>query len=272
MKIYKLFVALSVGVLAVACNSANAEKSADQENEATSEVIPQEKTAKDFLPSRQQVKDVSYLVGINFGSFIKGYNFGDLDMAQIRKGMEDFINAKQTADQDEFVKQFRVDPNKMNELFNEYLQNRHEYLVYSNKEKGEKFLAKNAKKEGVKITPSGLQYRIISEGNEVHPGLKDTVWAKYKGTLLDGTVFDETTEESGARKFTLGSVIEGWNEGLQLIGEGGEIELYIPSKLGYGDGGNRSIGPAETLIFNISLEKVEKFVPVETKPAEPKKK
>ncbi len=272
MKIYKLFVALSMGVLAVACNSAKTEQAAGQEDEATSEVIPQEKTAKDFLPTKKQVKDVSYLVGIQFGSFIKGYNFGDLDMAQIRKGMEDFINAKQTADQEEFVKQFRVDPNQMTDLFNEYLQNRHNYLVYSNKEKGEKFLAKNAKKEGIKITPSGLQYRIISEGNEVHPGLKDTVWAKYKGTLLDGTVFDETTEESGARKFSLGGVIAGWKEGLQLIGEGGEIELYVPSDLGYGDNGNRVIGPAETLIFNVSLEKVEKFVPVETKPEETKKK
>jgi len=272
MKIYKLFVALSAGVLVVACNSAKTEQAAGQENEATSEVIPQEKTAKDFLPTKKQVKDVSYLVGINFGSFIKGYNFGDLDMAQIRKGMEDFINAKQTADQEEFVKQFRIDPNQMNDLFNEYLQNRHNYLVYSNKEKGEKFLAKNAKKEGIKITPSGLQYRIVSEGNEIHPGLKDTVWAKYKGTLLDGTVFDETTEESGARKFSLGSVIAGWKEGLQLIGEGGEIELYVPSDLGYGDNGNRGIGPAETLIFNVSLEKVEKFVPVETKPEVIKKK
>ncbi len=272
MKIYKLFVALSAGVLAVACNSAKTEQAAGQENEATSEVIPQEKTAKDFLPTKKQVKDVSYLVGINFGSFIKGYNFGDLDMAQIRKGMEDFINAKQTADQEEFVKQFRIDPNQMNDLFNEYLQNRHNYLVYSNKEKGEKFLAKNAKKEGIKITPSGLQYRIVSEGNEIHPGVKDTVWAKYKGTLLDGTVFDETTEESGARKFSLGSVIAGWTEGLQLIGEGGEIELYVPSDLGYGDNGNRGIGPAETLIFNVSLEKVEKFVPVETKPEVTKKK
>jgi FKBP-type peptidyl-prolyl cis-trans isomerase len=266
MKIYKLFVALTMGVCAVACNSTKSEAPAEGD-EATSEVIPEEKTAKDFLPSRKEVKDVSYLVGVNFGSFIKGYNFGDLDMAQIRKGMEDFINAKQNNDPDEFVKQFRVDPNTMNELFNNYLKNRHDYTVYSNKEKQEKFLAKNAKKDGVKITPSGLQYKIISEGNEIHPEPKDTVWAQYKGSLLDGTVFDETTEETGSRKFTLNSVISGWKEGLALIGEGGEIELYVPYQLGYGENGNRSIGPAETLIFNISLEKVGKFVP---KPEEKK--
>lgn len=273
MKIYKLlFVALSMGVFAVACNSAKTEEAAAQENEETSEVIPQEKTAKDFLPSRKQIKDVSYLVGINFGSFIKGYNFGDLDYAQIRKGMEDFINAKESQDPEEFAKQFRVNPNDMNKLFNEYLQNRRSYTIYTNKEKEEQFLAKNAKKDGVQITPSGLQYKIISEGAEVHPAVKDTVWAKYRGTLIDGTVFDETTEESGSRKFVLGSVIEGWNEGLSLIGEGGEIELYIPYKLGYGENGNRTIGPAETLIFNISLEKVSKCVPAKVDTAVKAKK
>ncbi len=271
MKIYKLFIALSMGVLAVACNSTKKEAAATEENEETSEVIPEEKTAKDFLPSRKQVKDVSYLVGVNFGSFIKGYNFGDLDYAQIRKGMEDFINAKESQDPDEFTKQFRVDPNDMNDLFNEYLQNRRSYTIYTNKEKEEAFLTKNAKKDGVQITPSGLQYKIISEGNEVRPAAKDTVWAEYRGTRLDGTVFDETQKDE-PRKFVIGSVIEGWNEGLKLIGEGGEIELYIPYKLAYGENGNRAIGPAETLIFNISLEKVGKYVPakVDVKPAKKK--
>lgn len=259
MKISKWLLALSMGVLAVACQENEAKQAEEGADEATSEVIPQEKVAKDFLPSKKELNDVSYLVGVNFGSFIKGYNFGDLNMAQVRKGIEDFLNAKQTNDPAAFAAQFRVDPNEMNALFNNYLQNRHDYILYSNKEREDKFLTKNAKKPGVKVTPSGLQYKIIAEGNEVHPAMADTVWVKYKGTLLDGTVFDETKADDDAVHFTLGQVIQGWNEALPLIGEGGEIEIYVPYKLGYGEQGTRgAIGPAETLIFNISLEKVGK--------------
>ncbi len=259
MKISKLLLALSMGVMVVACQENKAEEVTSPSDEATSEVVPKEKVAKDFLPSRKELNDVSYLVGVNFGSFIKGYNFGDLNMSEIRKGIEDFLKAKQTDDPEEFAAQFRVNPNDMNELFNNYLMNRREYTLYSNKEREEKFLNKNAKKPGVNVAASGLQYKIISEGNDIHPALSDTVWVKYRGTLLDGTVFDETKEGSDAVKFTLGQVIEGWNEALPLIGEGGEIEIYVPYKLAYGEQGTRgAIGPAETLIFNISLEKVAK--------------
>lgn len=255
MKIVKWFMPLVMGLALVACQS-NSDEQAVEGDEATSEVIPQEKTAKDFLPSKKELNDVSYLVGVNFGSFIKGYNFGDLNMAQVRKGIEDFLNAKQTENPEDFVKQFRVDPNQMDALFNKYLQDRRSYTLYTNKEKEEQFLAKNAKKPGVVVAPSGLQYKIISEGNEVHPTLKDTVYVKYKGSLIDGTVFDQTREDEEARSFVLSRVVEGWKQGLPLIGEGGEIELYVPYALGYGEYGNRNIEPAATLIFNISLEKV----------------
>lgn len=265
MKIEKWFAALAMGLAVVACSSnKNGEEnaSASEAQDVEDVAAPVEKTAKDFLPSRSQVKDVSYLVGINFGSFIKGYNFGDLDYAQIRKGMDDFINAKGNMRDPEFGKQFRVDPNTMNELFNDYLSDRRNYTLYSNKEKEEKFLASNAKKEGVFSTPSGLQYKIISEGNDVHPAPTDTVWVKYQGKLLDGTVFDETEEDADAVRFTLNRVVKGWQEGLGLIGEGGEIELYVPAKLGYGDNGQPQGGiePGATLVFNVSLEKVGKKV------------
>ncbi|MBO4469761.1 MAG: FKBP-type peptidyl-prolyl cis-trans isomerase [Bacteroidales bacterium] len=258
MKFNKWFVALAMGLAVAACAPKG---EAEAEGEDVDQA-PVEKTAKDFIPSRQNVKDVSYLVGINFGSFIKGYNFGDLDYAQIRKGMEDFINAKGNQRDEEFTKQFRVDPNTMNELFNEYLQNRRNYQLYSNKEKEDKFLAANAKKSGVEVSPSGLQYKIISEGNEVKPVGADTVWVRYQGKLLDGTVFDETKPEADATRMFLNRVVKGWQEGLALIGEGGEIELYIPAKLGYGDNGQPQAGiePGSTLIFNVTLEKVGKKV------------
>lgn len=257
MKINKLFFALSLGLVFVGCQPKGTEVSENgAADEATSEEVAKPKTAKDFLPLRQDKKDVSYLVGVNFGSFIKGYNFGDLDMAEIRKGMQDFINAKQSGDPEEFAKQFRVDPNRMNELFNSYLSDRRNYTIYTNKEREEDFLAKNAKKDGVQVTPSGLQYKIISAGNEVHPTVVDTVYVTYRGSLLDGTVFDETKGE--AISLVLGRTVNGWKEALPLIGEGGEMEIYIPYALGYGENGTRGIGPAETLIFNVSLDKVGK--------------
>lgn len=257
MKINKFFLALTMGIAVVACQP-KAEQAAEGENEAAAEVAPKEQTAKDFLPSRSELNDVSYLVGVNFGSFIKNYNFGDLNYAQIRKGMEDFLNAKGNPGQPGFEEQFRVDPNRMNELFNGFLENRRNYTLYTNRDKEEKFLAANAKKEGVKVSASGLQYRIINEGNDVKPAGADTIWVRYKGQLLDGTVFDQTPEEGEAARLYLNRVVRGWTEGLQLIGEGGEIELFIPAKLGYGDNGNRGIEPGATLIFNVSLEKVGK--------------
>ena len=264
MKINNLFWALIMGLAVMACQPKGEQtEQAAEGDEATSEVIPREKTAKDYLPSSKERKDVSYLVGVNFGSFIKGYNFGDLDMAQIRKGIEDFLNAKQTSDPEEFAKQFRVDPNEMNELFNTYLENRRNYVVLSNKEREEKFFSTNLKKPGVVAAAEGFQYKIISEGNELKPAVSDTIWVKYKGTLLDGTVFDETPADSEARQFVLGRVIEAWNLALPLIGEGGEMELYVPYNMAYGENGTRGIGPAETLIFNISLEKVGKVAPKE---------
>ena len=248
---------LAMGLAVVACQP-KAEQAAEGENEAPAEVAPKEQTAKDFLPSRSELNDVSYLVGVNFGSCIKNYNFGDLNYAQIRKGMEDFLNAKGNPGQPGFEEQFRVDPNRMNELFNGFLENRRNYTLYTNRDKEEKFLAANAKKEGVKVSASGLQYRIINEGNDVKPAGADTIWVRYKGQLLDGTVFDQTPEEGEAARLYLNRVVRGWTEGLQLIGEGGEIELFIPAKLGYGDNGNRGIEPGATLIFNVSLEKVGK--------------
>jgi FKBP-type peptidyl-prolyl cis-trans isomerase len=94
----------------------------------------------------------------------------------------------------------------------------------------------------------------------VKPGPKDTVWVKYKGTLIDGTVFDETPEDAEPARLMLNRVIPAWTEGLQLIGEGGKIQLTVPSKLGYGERGTQGIEPNSTLLFDVELTKVGKFV------------
>ena len=266
MKTNKFFAALMMGFAVVACQP-KAEAPAEEgaaETPATEEVAqeeaPKEMTIKDYTPSRKEIKDVSYLIGVNFGSFIKGYNFGDVNFCQMIKGIKDFVKAKGNPRDEDFGEQFKINPEQMNDIFNEYLEKRHNLTLLQNKEKEAKFLEANATKEGVQTTESGLQYKIIEAGNEVKPAVTDTVWVKYEGKLLDGTVFDKTEEDGDPIKMNLNRVVKGWQEGLQLIGEGGKIELYIPAALGYGEGGTQGIEPNSTLIFNVELTKVGKFV------------
>lgn len=116
------------------------------------------------------------------------------------------------------------------------------------------FLAENAKKENVKQTASGLQYIIEREGADVKPGPTDQVEVHYSGKLLDGTEFDSSYKRNEPIVFGLNQVIPGWTEGLQLIGKGGKIKLFIPSKLGYGArGAGNMIPPFSTLVFDVEL-------------------
>ena len=247
MKTNKILMALLMGLSLAACSG-----------QPSGETLP-----KEFRSSKAEVDSVSYLLGIQFGNFLRSYDFGgDFNYAEVVKGMKDFVAAKGDMRDPEFVKQFKIDPNKMNELFNNYLEKRHSGLAMMNQQKGQKFLESNGKKEGVVTTESGLQYKIIEAGNDVKPGPKDTVWVRYKGSLLDGTVFDEVAEDADPIRLTLNRVVPGWTEGLQLIGEGGKIDLYLPAELGYGEQGNQSIPGNSTLIFNVELTKVGKVADV----------
>ena len=262
MKKSLLFAALVLGIAALACQQKPAAEATEGDEIApVEEVAPVAKTSKDFKVSKATKDSVAYLVGVNFGSFIKGYDFGDLNYCQIKKGMRAFIKAKGNPRDPEFGKQFRIDPNEMNNLFNNYLENRRQEKLLANKEAGEKFLAKNAKKAGVVVTESGLQYLVVEPGSELVPASdKDTVWVRYKGTLLDGTVFDEVKPEADSVRFTLDRVVKGWTEGMKYVGEGGKIKLFVPSELAYGERGPQTIGPNQTLIFDIELCKVAPFV------------
>ena len=248
MKAIKFFAAALAVAFAVSCNSSAPKVAVDVE-----------------MPTAAEVDSVSYLIGINFGSFIKGNNFAenlkDLDMAQIKKGMEDFLKAEGNPYDPTFGEQFDIDLNKMGEILNGYLTKKMEYKKAVNKKLGEEFLAKNILKNDVDSTATGLQYTIVAAGADEKIQPQDTVWVNYKGTLLDGTVFDE----NDSTKFIANRVIKGWTEGLGLLGEGGKATLYIPAELAYGENGNRNIEPNSTLIFDVEVLKVGKYVPAEKK-------
>ena len=246
MKAIRIFAAALVAAFAISCGSASNDVKVDVE-----------------LPSQAEVDSVSYLIGINFGSFIKGNNFGesldDLNMTEIKKGIVDFFEAEGNPYDPEFGKQFKIDLDRMGEILNGYLSKKQAYKAAYNLAKEEEFLSANAKKENVDTTASGLQYTIIAPGSDQKIAPEDTVWVNYKGTLLDGTVFDE----NDSTKFIANRVIRGWTEGLGLLGEGGKATLYIPAELAYGERGNRNIEPNSTLIFDVEVLKVGKYIPAE---------
>ena len=125
------------------------------------------------------------------------------------------------------------------------------------KEEGAKFLAENAKKEGIIVTKSGLQYEVLTPGTGKQPKATDTVRCHYEGRLLDGTIFDSSYKRNAPADFGLQQVIAGWTEGVQLMAEGAKYRFNIPYMLAYGEGGaGASIPPFATLIFDVELIKV----------------
>ena len=125
------------------------------------------------------------------------------------------------------------------------------------KKEGEAFLAEHAKKDGITVTKSGLQYEVLQEGAGKQPKATDTVRCHYEGRLLDGTIFDSSYKRNEPADFGLQQVIAGWTEGVQLMSEGSKYRFYIPYMLAYGEGGaGAMIPPFATLIFDVELIKV----------------
>ena len=190
---------------------------------------------------------LSYALGLsmaqNFkGSGIQGINADDFaealrDVYQDREKKMSYDEAKKVVQ--EFFTELEANAGAMNEkLGKEYLEN-------------------NAKKEGVKVTESGLQYLVLKEGDGKKPSPNDVVTVHYTGRLIDGTVFDSSVERGEPATFAVGQVIPGWVEGLQLMSEGAAWRLFIPSNLAYGSHGTGPIQPNSTLIFDVQLIKVE---------------
>ena len=255
MKLTKLFAIASAAVLMVACGTPKVEGSKD---------------VRALLPSKGEVDTTSYLLGVNFGLAITQSGFGELNMAQVRKGMNDALNAKEGQPMDSaFVKQFKIDPSEMNMIINSYLQKRTAYEGALNKEKGDKFRKDFYVKNSADSTASGIVYLIQDSGSEKRAvSDRDTVKVNYRGTLIDGKEFDK----NDGIEFPLNRVIKGWTEGMKLVGEGGKITLVIPANLAYGERGPRNIGANSTLIFDVDLLEVHPYVEPVAEPAKPAKK
>lgn len=189
---------------------------------------------------------------------------GDLDQKLIVKGFLDSLDGKSVMTDDDI----REAITKLDEKVQAKMMEKEAQDAKENLEKGQKFLEENKKKEGVVTTASGLQYKIIKEGKGAKPTTEDVIHVKYKGTTIDGTVFDEQKEPI---TLSLSQIIPGWIEGLQLMKEGSIFELYIPANLAYGENKlGESLKANSALIFNVELVKVEKPVADKAK-ATPKK-
>ncbi|MCH5216417.1 MAG: FKBP-type peptidyl-prolyl cis-trans isomerase [Muribaculaceae bacterium] len=192
---------------------------------------------------------LSYALGLSMGQNFKHSGVKELnadDFASALKAV--YSGAKPEFSYEEAQK-----------VVNEFFTQLQAEQMRANKELGKKFLEENAKQEGVKVTASGLQYKVIKAGTGMPPKATDKVTVHYTGRLIDGTVFDSSVERGEPATFGVNQVIPGWVEALQMMNEGAEWQLYIPSELAYGSqGAGQMILPDSTLIFDVKLIKVER--------------
>ncbi|MGD8427018.1 MAG: FKBP-type peptidyl-prolyl cis-trans isomerase [Balneolaceae bacterium] len=201
------------------------------------------------------IDSVSYSMGYQNGKFLKQRSMTDINPDILKAGLEASLKEQDPqlseAQMQQVVQRYSVQARQK-------AQEQRMKDAKENQQKGEDFLSENKDKEGVTTTASGLQYKVLKEGTGISPDSTDTVRVNYKGTLLDGTVFDSSYDRGEPVEFPLNRVISGWTEGLQLMKEGAKYKFWIPGELAYGDNPppRSPIGPNETLVFEVELLKV----------------
>ena len=202
-------------------------------------------------------KQVGYIIGQSNGSSML-QQYVEIDLDAFFNGFKEGYSGKTSV--------FSEEERKM--IMNRFQQELQFYakadaksveLAKKNLKEGRKFLEENKKKVGVKTIKSGLQYKVLREGEGKHPTADDTVTVHYRGTTLDGKEFDSSYKREQPSTFPLKAVIKGWTEGVQLMKPGAKFEFYIPADLAYGISGNRGIEPNSTLIFEVELISVTKL-------------
>ena len=197
---------------------------------------------------------VSYALGLNIGKQLSQMGAESLNIDDFAQAIKDVLagNEQMTvAESQKAVNQFFQEAEAKQRA-------KAAEMGKAAKAEGEKYLADNAKKDGVITTKSGLQYMVIKEGTGKSPKAADSVKCHYEGFLIDGTVFDSSIQRGEPATFPLGGVIAGWTEGLQLMKEGGKTRFFIPYNLAYGESGAAgSIPPYAALIFDVELIEVK---------------
>lgn len=198
---------------------------------------------------------LSYALGLGIGQQLAQMGAEQLSIDDFAQAIKDVVAGGQ----------LKLDEAEAQVIVQEFFQKQEEKqraaaaeMGKKAKEEGEKYLAENAKKEGVVTLPSGLQYLVIKEGNGKRPKATDKVKCHYEGMLVDGTLFDSSVQRGEPATFPLNQVIAGWTEGLQLMTEGSKYRFFIPYTLGYGErGAGASIPPFAALVFDVELIEVQ---------------
>ena len=239
------FLPLTALLLLTACDTAeNTETVSESMNQSTA------------VELTSQAQKISYLMGLDNGNNIKSMDI-EFDAAAFQDGIETALRGDKPSLSDEqiaeVIKNFETEMKAKQEIMEAEQQESVSAQSDSNAAEALAFLAANGTKEGVVTTDTGLQYRVLIEGNGAQPSVESTVEVHYAGRLLDGTEFDSSVKRGVPAQFGVTQVIAGWTEALQLMPEGSKWELYIPADLAYGPGGSGPIGPNSLLIFEVEL-------------------
>ena len=190
---------------------------------------------------------LSYALGMVIAENLKGLGVNNVDTTDFAKAVADVLAGKST----------ELTPIEAQTTVQEFMQKQEAERSKFMRKAGEDFLAENAKKDGVVVLPSGLQYTVLTEGTGAQPKATDQVKCHYEGRLIDETVFDSSYQRGEPAVFPLNGVIAGWTEGVQLMKEGAKYRFFIPYNLAYGErGAGNSIPPYAALVFDVELIKV----------------
>jgi FKBP-type peptidyl-prolyl cis-trans isomerase FklB len=191
---------------------------------------------------------ISYAIGLSMGQNLMGSGVTSLEYADLAAGIKDVLEKNQP----------QISYQEAQQVLGKFFSELEEKIAGEAKAAGEAFLAENAKREGVKVTESGLQYEVVDATIGQKPKATDKVRVHYEGTLIDGTVFDSSYKRGESITFGLNQVIKGWTEGLQLMSIGSKYKLYLPYQLAYGErGAGANIPPYAALIFTVELLGIE---------------
>lgn len=194
------------------------------------------------------MEKLSYALGLIIGNNLKGMNIDGLLISDFTRAIEQVLRQEK----------LEMTETQAQGLVQEFLREQQETMGREAREAGEKFLAENARREGVKTTETGLQYEVLTPALGPRPIPTDTVRCHYEGRLIDGTIFDSSYRRGEPATFPLQGVIRGWTEGLQFMSIGSKFRFFIPYELAYGaQGAGESIPPYSALIFDVELLGIE---------------